>query len=297
MTEESRLESLESINLVSLPITTVPKINSSIENTIDFVVTTISHTMVNATTIADTVDTTIATTLAETGIVANTTTVKTLEQIQWPVDEIIRDSVYNLAGWQLAFSIMTILFAVVIGTYGPYVFGKQALVNGMSVATDFWEFFLPVKYAGRPVDEKMDSYTPEAYVSKIRRFGGFIAFTMIAFAFLEMVCGAVGRAGLKDHRIGGGSLMLFDAHVTLCILCGITSFCLLCSSVQMFRHRFLPEMMLVYSIRNLFMLCLFTANWMRALGVDKQIEDHAANTMNQLESLHNKTSMRLNNLN
>ena len=62
---------------------------------------------------------------------------------------------YNLAGWQLAFSIMTILFAVVIGTYGPYVFGKQALVNGMSVATDFWEFFLPVKYAGRPVDEKV----------------------------------------------------------------------------------------------------------------------------------------------
>lgn len=32
----------------------------------------------------------------------------------------------------------------------------------------------------------MDSYTPEAYVSKIRRFGGFIAFTMIAFAFLEV---------------------------------------------------------------------------------------------------------------
>ena len=33
---------------------------------------------------------------------------------------------------------------------------------------------------------QMDSYTPDAYVSKIRRFGAFIAFTMSAFAVLEV---------------------------------------------------------------------------------------------------------------
>lgn len=122
MTEESRLESLESINLVSLPITTVPKINSSIENTIDFVVTTISHTMVNATTIADTVDTTIATTLAETGIVANTTTVKTLEQIQWPVDEIIRDSVVRRTIFTYTFTISYLAQASLRPKYYSFVF-------------------------------------------------------------------------------------------------------------------------------------------------------------------------------
>ena len=56
---------------------------------------------------------------------------------------------------QLGLAIVTILFAIVIGIYGPYVFGSQALVTGMSVATDFWEFFLPVKYGGKPAEEKV----------------------------------------------------------------------------------------------------------------------------------------------
>jgi len=78
-----------------------------------------------------------------------------------------------------------------------------------------------------------------------------------------MMAGAIGHAALKDHTAGGGSVALFDSHVTLCVLCGITSFLLLCSSIQLFRYRFLPEMMMVYSIRNLAMLVLFTGKTQR----------------------------------
>ena len=73
-----------------------------------------------------------------------------------------------------------------------------------------------------------------------------------------MITGAVGRAALKDHALGEGSIMGYSAFVTLSVLCGITSFILLFASAQLFRQRFLPEMMLVYSIRNLTMLILFT---------------------------------------
>ena len=75
-----------------------------------------------------------------------------------------------------------------------------------------------------------------------------------------MIAGAVGRAALKDHALGEGSIMGYSAFVTLSVLCGITSFILLFASAQLFRQRFLPEMMLVYSIRNLTMLILFTGS-------------------------------------
>ena len=60
-----------------------------------------------------------------------------------------------MAGWELALALITIMFAGVIALYGPYVFGSQALVNGMQVMMEFWEFFLPVKYNGRTAEEKV----------------------------------------------------------------------------------------------------------------------------------------------
>jgi len=206
----------------------------------------------------------------------------------------IRNSLYTLAGWELALALITIMFAGVIALYGPYVFGSQALVNGMQVMMEFWEFFLPVKYNGRTAEEKMASYSQDEYVRKIRRFSGFIGVAMTGFALFEMITGAVGRAALKDHALGEGSIMGYSAFVTLSVLCGITSFILLFASAQLFRQRFLPEMMLVYSIRNLTMLILFTATWMRALGVDEKLENSASGALKRFESLHNATSAKLN---
>ena len=45
-----------------------------------------------------------------------------------------------------------------IAIYGPVVFGSRALVRGMDVATEFLEFFLPVKYEGAPAAEKVSYY-------------------------------------------------------------------------------------------------------------------------------------------
>ena len=76
-----------------------------------------------------------------------------------------------------------------------------------------------------------------------------------------MITGAVGRAALKNHESDGGSLMSFESHVTLCVLCGIITFVLLSISLLLgCGKQFIPEFMLVYSIRNLIMCILFTGN-------------------------------------
>jgi len=198
----------------------------------------------------------------------------------------VRDCMFTIAGWQLALSIATIIFAVVIAVYGPYVFGSKALIKGMSVTTEFWEFCLPLKYNGKSAEDKMDTYSNEAYVSKIRRFAGFIGFTMAAVGFLEMITGAVGRSALKNHEVDGGSLMAFESHVTLCVLCGIVTFVLLSISLLLgCGKQFIPEFMLVYSIRNLIMCILFTANWMHGTGFWKSVQDAREHIENKFDSV------------
>ena len=62
---------------------------------------------------------------------------------------------HSTAGWIVFIAICTIGFAIVIALYGPVVFGQKALAKGMECATEFLEFFLPLKYEGKPVDEKV----------------------------------------------------------------------------------------------------------------------------------------------
>ena len=44
-----------------------------------------------------------------------------------------------------------------IALYGPVVFGSVNLTRGMEVATKFLEFILPIKYEGKPAEEKVNN--------------------------------------------------------------------------------------------------------------------------------------------
>ena len=64
---------------------------------------------------------------------------------------------YCSAGWQVAIALITVGFAIVIALYGPVVFGSVNLTRGMEVATKFLEFILPIKYEGKPAEEKVNN--------------------------------------------------------------------------------------------------------------------------------------------
>ena len=77
------------------------------------------------------------------------------------------------------------------------------------------------------------------------------------------------------------------AHVVLCVFAGVMSFTLTVSCLLMFKRGFLPEVMMVYGIRNAFMVFFFTckhqkcpsrvtfwlATWTQAMGFDKKMND------------------------
>ena len=62
------------------------------------------------------------------------------------------------AAWLIAIAVITTGFAIVIALYGPVVFGARALSRGMGVATEFLEFMCPIKYDGKPIDEKVSFF-------------------------------------------------------------------------------------------------------------------------------------------
>ena len=64
---------------------------------------------------------------------------------------------YCSAGWQVAIALITVGFAIVIALYGPVVFGSVNLTRGMEVSTKFLEFILPIKYDGKPAEEKVNT--------------------------------------------------------------------------------------------------------------------------------------------
>lgn len=83
----------------------------------------------------------------------------------------------------------------------------------MDVATEFLEFFLPIKYQGAPAEQKvglvfsthhpidhtnvqMLHYSEEQYVSKIRRFAAFIGLAMTIDALFEVI-----NASLIDTKL------------------------------------------------------------------------------------------------
>jgi len=63
------------------------------------------------------------------------------------------------------------------------------------------------------------------------------------------------------------------AHVVLCVFAGVMSFTLTVSCMLMFKRGFLPEVMMVYGIRNAFMVFFFTSTWIQAMGYDKKMND------------------------
>jgi len=87
-------------------------------------------------------------------ILATTQTAK--EFVDWNIDLDTRNCISSNAGWEIAFAWITIIFAIVIALYGPYVFGSDRLIAGMNVATEMMEFFFPVEYVGKPASEKVD---------------------------------------------------------------------------------------------------------------------------------------------
>ncbi|CAG5099465.1 Oidioi.mRNA.OKI2018_I69.XSR.g16536.t1.cds [Oikopleura dioica] len=200
--------------------------------------------------------------------------------VEWDLDLDIRNTISSNAGWEIAFAWITIIFAVVIALYGPYVFGSDRLITGMNVATEMMEFFFPVQYVGKPASEKITYYSHEAYVSKIRRFSLYIALTMTGISLFEYMVGQIGSCALADHENGGGSPTALHAHVVLCVFAGVLSFSLTVAAMLMFKRGFLPEVMMVYGIRNAFMVFFFTSTWVHAMGFDKKMND----SLNSLKS-------------
>lgn len=212
--------------------------------------------------------------------IAATQTSKIVNFVEWDLDEEIRNTISSNAGWEIAFAWITIIFAVVIALYGPYVFGSDRLITGMNVATEMMEFFFPVQYVGKPASEKITYYSHEAYVSKIRRFSLYIALTMTGISLFEYMVGQIGSCALADHENGGGSPTALHAHVVLCVFAGVLSFSLTVAAMLMFKRGFLPEVMMVYGIRNAFMVFFFTSTWVHAMGFDKKMND----SLNSLKS-------------
>lgn len=219
----------------------------------------------------------ISTTTSSVAAVTNATILATTqtekEFVDWNLDLETRNYISSNAGWEIAFAWITIIFAIVIALYGPYVFGSDRLIAGMNVATEMMEFFFPVEYVGKPASEKITYYSHEAYVSKIRRFSVYIALMMTGFSLFEWIVGQIGFCALSDHENGGGNPTGLHAHVVLCVFAGVMSFALTVACMLMFKRGFLPEVMIVYGIRNAFMLFFFTSTWVQAMGYDKKMND------------------------
>lgn len=234
---------------------------------------TVAPEVLKAATEAILSSTTVSTVAAVTNATILATTQTAKELVEWNIDLDTRNYIASNAGWEIAFAWITIIFAIVIALYGPYVFGSDRLIAGMNVATEMMEFFFPVEYVGKPASEKITYYSHEAYVSKIRRFSLYIAFVMTGFSLFEWIVGQVGLSSLSDHENGGGSPTGLHAHVVLCVFAGVMSFTLTVSCMLMFKRGFLPEVMMVYGIRNAFMVFFFTSTWIQAMGYDKKMND------------------------
>jgi len=230
----------------------------------------------------------ITTTHAQIETTSTTTTVETMTEY---IDPNLQAYLYCSAGWQVAIALITVGFAIVIALYGPVVFGSVNLTRGMEVATKFLEFILPIKYEGKPAEEKMNLYTKEQFDSKIRRFSCILGLTMSGFAFFEFITGCVGRSAFEfdvesDGKFGEVHPGKAGAHAALCVLMGITTFCLMCAALMLFNKGFLREMMLVYAIRNFIVCLIFTASWSKYYGFEPMNEfssamDNVKNSMNE----------------
>jgi len=223
-----------------------------------------------------------------------TTTVETM--ITEYIDPNLQAYLYGSAGWQIAISLITVGFAIVIALYGPVVFGSINLTRGMEVATKFLEFILPIKYEGKPAEEKMNLYTKEQFDSKIRRFSCILGLTMSGFAFFEFLTGCIGRAAFafdveEDGKFGEVHPGKAGAHAAFCVLMGITTFCLMCASLMLFNKGFLREMMLVYAIRNFIVCIIFTASWSKYYGFEPL--DEISSAMDNVKSTMNEAKAKL----
>jgi len=223
--------------------------------------------MVNVTSIAE-----LNLTTPETNTELLTVESTTIADMIDPFSAELRHALYVSACWQLTISIITICFAIVIAIYGPVVFGSRALVRGMDVATEFLEFFLPIKYQGAPAEQKMLHYSEDQFVSKIRRFAAFIGLAMTVDALFEFMSGCLGRSGFHEESI---PFTDYDgvrgAFACMCILNGLFTFCLFITSIQLFRKGFLREMCLVYAIRNAIACFIFTSAWSSYFDFDSRL--------------------------
>lgn len=237
----------------------------------------------NATTIATAFNVTTQESITEQ-LLATTTSAMMID----PFSAELRHALYVSACWQLTIAVVTIGFAIVIAIYGPVVFGSRALVRGMDVATEFLEFFLPIKYQGAPAEQKMLHYSEEQFVSKIRRFAAFIGLAMTIDALFEFMSGCLGRSGFHEDSVPFTDYDgMRGAFACMCILNGLFTFCLFVASIQLFRKGFLREMCLVYAIRNAIACFIFTSAWSDYFDFDSRVNSAMDSVSSAVDGMSN----------